>query len=419
MKVLVIDPVSSGVAYANLLEQAGLEPVLLDTVRSLVARARLAPTPGALDYATDFGSDVTALAKYCESNEVGYLIVGAEAGVPLADALRPLVPWFAKNDPEKPERRWDKAAMSEALAAAGVPGPQTRSLTSLGEVQEFAETLRSDPDWTFVVKPSIGSATVNVRKVETEAQLLAAASAILDDPGLFGDFPKVLIQEFDPGREFVIDTLSHNGQHHIVAVCVYDKRPSSLGSFVYERLRWISETDPLIPMLESYSSSVLDALGVRTGVGHMEVILTEKGPRFIDYGARSHGSGHPLKTFRLTGTSQIHAEVSIALAVSRKMSPRIPDYHLRKYGAIAFFNIPEQLRSRPDFDKTTIGAVEGVVEFDVSLKPGYIYPETQTLLDGLDLGLAYLESESMDQLSENCAKAQATFLTYFERTAEQ
>lgn len=415
MRVLVIDPISSGSAYDPILRSHGLDPILVDTDRALTAGLRVAPTAGALSFADDFGADPAALARHCIESEIGWLIVGAESAVPLGEDLRAMVPAFAQNHPENPERRWDKAAMALALAAAGVQGPETRIMDSLEHVKEFAETLRVRSEWAFVVKPSIGAGTVNVRKVQTEAELLSAAEAILNQPGMFGDQSRVLVQEFHQGREFVIDTVSHDGIHHVVALCTYDKRPSSLGSFVYERLRWLSDTDPLTGALRDYATNALDALGVQTGVGHMEVIMTDGGPRLIDFGARPHGAGHPLKTFYLTGNSQIHAEASIASAIADGTTPTIKPYGLRKHGAIAFFNISEPLQAHPIINPTRLLALDGVIEATVNLNPGGAYPETHTLLDGLDLGLAFIESQSPDQLNIRCTTIQNEFLTYFEQ----
>jgi len=54
---------------------------------------------------------------------------------------------------------------------------------------------------------------------------------------------------------------------------------------------------------------VLDAVGVRNGCGHTEVIVTAEGPRLLEVGARPAGGGHQMITELATGTNQIRRTV--------------------------------------------------------------------------------------------------------------
>ncbi len=413
MKVLLLDPVSSGAAYPKMLQEHGVECIIVDTQRALISGLRTSPTPGSLNFEVDFDSDAARLADYCRLQDVGHHIVGAESAVPLAEALTAHVDALTRNDDDQPTRRWDKIDMAHALRLARVSTPTSRWADNRTDVARLAEELFETGTRRYVVKPSIGAGTVNVRSVETKEQFLACAEKILSQDGLFGDPPRVLVQEFVAGQEFVIDTFSIEGQHGIAAVCTYDKHPSSEGSFVYDRLRWLAPKDLELQLLEEYAFKALDALGVRSGVGHMEVIMTPNGPQLIDFGARPHGAGHPMRTFELTKSSQMHVEVAYAAALATGTHYTPPSYTLERQGVIEFFSIPAGATARPELNVEEIRQMDGVKELMFTVEPGKSYGETHDLLDGLALGLAFLTADTPEGLEQLGSTVRRMFLDNF------
>ena len=110
---------------------------------------------------------------------------------------------------------------------------------------------------------------------------------------MFGNYnEKVLIQEFLEGNEYVIDSVSVNGQHKCVAIWEYDKRPANGGQFVYFGMR-LFETENGIKesKLVEYTHKVLDSLGINNGPSHAEVmwLQEEDQPCLVEVGARPHG----------------------------------------------------------------------------------------------------------------------------------
>src|SRR5690606_8692055 len=96
--------------------------------------------------------------------------------------------------------------------------------------------------------------------------------------------------------------------------------------------------------ITQYAKDVLRALGVNIGPSHMEIMYNaHTGPRLIDFGARAHGAGHPLKTFKLTGVSQIHRECEYIAHKLRNtpLSTEGGSYSLSRDGAIIFFSLDE------------------------------------------------------------------------------
>ncbi|MFG3620047.1 ATP-grasp domain-containing protein [Nocardia sp. NPDC047654] len=415
--VLIVDPVSSGTLYPSLLEEHGIDTILLDTDQALVSGFRTAPTPGALNFEEDFGSNYRLLLRMCLERSVKYVIAGSEPGVELCERLRSDLPDCPGNDTTVPMRRWDKQYMFEALAAAGVPSLTTRSVDARRNTvpsEAFAELRRGRK---LVVKPARGAASVDVRLVETPDQLAAAVSAITDNAGLFGAGSAALIQEMYPAPrvEYAVDTFSTPNGHELLCVSVYDKRVSASGDFVYERGRWVEGDDPVVGELTDYARRVLDALGVRIGPAHMEIMSGALGPRLIDFGARAHGIGHPRRTYLLTGNSQIHREcqyVAELFGIRAPAPERNAGYALSQRGALVLFSIDHQARYSGGAE-AELGGLPGVLEVRMTAEPGKTYPATRSMMDSMSLGLAFVVGDGMDELDCRCAEVRKRVRDFF------
>ena len=80
-------------------------------------------------------------------------------------------------------------------------------------------------------------------------------------------------QEFLKGTEYVIDSVSVEGQHKCVAIWEYDKRPRNGAQFVYFGMRLYQSVDGAREeAMKQYTHQVLDALNVRHGPSHAEVM---------------------------------------------------------------------------------------------------------------------------------------------------
>lgn len=411
---LVIDPVSSGGLYAPLLAEQGVEVHRVDTERALLGGLREGATPGALDFERDFGGSAERLLSYCADNGIGYVVAGSESCIALCDYLRESLSRCPANSPGGSRARWDKEAMFAALESAGVPSLHTVAVPH-GSTWSAGEIATRAP---AVVKPSIGAGSVDVRMVRTDAELQDAVATITSGRGFFGDRSSALVQEVypNPRTEYVVDTFSHDGVHEVLAVSCYDKRVSAEGGFIYERIKWLAPEEEPVSEICDYARAVLDALGVRVGAGHMEIMHnSEVGPRLIDFGARAHGAGHPLKSAALTGTSHIHRECAYAAHVlSGKPFPTGGGtYALPQPGAIIFFNLdsPARCHERPDADE--LQRLPGVLEATVNATAGTEYPATRSLLDGLALGLAFVSADTRQELDERCSSVRAAFDAVF------
>jgi len=121
----------------------------------------------------------------------------------------------------------------------------------------------------------------------------ASCEAIVGHCNATGSFnSEVLVQEYLSGVEYVVDSVSRDGNHKIVAVWEYDKRAVNGAPFVYFGMRLMDPQESTAQQLMNYMAGkggVLDALGFQNGPGHAEVKMEADGPCLVEVGARCHG----------------------------------------------------------------------------------------------------------------------------------
>jgi hypothetical protein len=83
----------------------------------------------------------------------------------------------------------------------------------------------------------------------------------------------VLVQEYLLGTEYVVDKVSIDGVHKIVAIWQYDKRAVNGAPFVYFGMKLMSSTSKMAQCMIKYADTVLTALNILNGPSHMEVML--------------------------------------------------------------------------------------------------------------------------------------------------
>jgi biotin carboxylase len=144
-----------------------------------------------------------------------------------------------------------------------------------------------------VVKPPDSSGTDNVIVCADAAAVRESAELVLRSAN-FADVPnrRVLVQGYLSGDEYIVNTVSWDGAHYVTDMwrCAKQRRGSSQ---VYDREELLPfegvEQAGIVP----YVTSVLDALGIRFGPAHTELIYTPEGPTLLEVGARLHGSFDP------------------------------------------------------------------------------------------------------------------------------
>ncbi|WP_436501655.1 ATP-grasp domain-containing protein [Actinokineospora sp. HUAS TT18] len=229
------------------------------------------------------------------------VIAGQDSGVPLADLLNERLA-LPGNGSALSTARGDKYRMIERLREHGVHCARQFKSSDPADLVRWAKENRLD---RVVVKPLSSAGTDRVYVCGDDAEITAAARAVLSGPDIYGKpNTEVLIQSFLEGTEYIVDTVSRDGRRFVCGVWRYHKRILADGRPVYDRDVLLAPDEDPVPELIAYVDTVLDALGIRYGSGHAEVIMTADGPALVEIGARMNGNMNPGFHDRCLGHNQ-------------------------------------------------------------------------------------------------------------------
>ncbi|CAK4085457.1 unnamed protein product [Aphanomyces euteiches] len=299
--VVVVDPFSTGMILAREVMKRDYICIVLysDTLAVMQPLIKYIPKEMHNQFAAEIyhnGADTstTALdATIAQLKEVGVPIIGvlagAETGVMLADRVSDRM-GLTTNGADGTEARRNKYAMGEKIRAAGLRAVKQCSATTWKQIENFIENdLRPNP-FEVIVKPveSAGSDDVFLcRSMEDVKKAFGSIQGKINHLGLQNR--STLVQEYLVGTEYVVDTVSRNGEHKVVAVWEYDKRAVNGAPFVYYGVLLREASGSIILSIISYILKVLDALHIRHGPGHAEIKFVRGEPCLVEIGSRCHG----------------------------------------------------------------------------------------------------------------------------------
>jgi biotin carboxylase len=312
--VVVVDPLSTGGVLAAELVQRGYAVIAAyskdlgpEMRHHVPVAARGLKYHAEIEEQSTLQSTVAAItAAVTDKLHLQACIVGAETGVPLADALSQAL--GLRTNGTQVNRR-DKSVQQKCVKAAGLRAVREAVGKEWSEVEAFA----ASESMPVVVKPveSAGSEGVKLCKTKAEAEehfkLLMGAQLHVGSAGA-----AVLVQEYLRGKEYVVDHVSQDGVHKTVMIWVYDKRACNGADFVYYGMVPVAAESELAKVLITYTRGVLDALGIKNGPTHGEVMMTPYGPCLVEMNCRSHGgegSWVPLARSLTGGYSQVDAAI--------------------------------------------------------------------------------------------------------------
>lgn len=230
---------------------------------------------------------------------------GSEPGVELADRLAEALDMPASNSLDLLEARKDKAEMQECLRKNGVPAAEQ---FKSGDLEQLLGWANERGQWPLVAKPTGGAGSDGIFFCKCEEDLRIAHQGIIGNLNPTGVVnTEMALQEFLAGDEYIVDTVSFEGKHLCVAMWVYSKRrgmPWAPGAIISECNTLLPPTGEKQDILFSYVSRVLDAVGLRYGPCHTEVMFTDRGPILVEVNARLHGLQGPRLIELSTGISK-------------------------------------------------------------------------------------------------------------------
>lgn len=328
-------------------------------------RAKLAPAPGC---------ETTWLeAALPACDEVLGVCCGSDAGLACAERLQHVLAPPRSNGMLRARR--DKYEMHETLRAAGLDAARQAVATEWAEAERFLHGLPSP--LRAVIKPRRGQASLRVGLARSDDEARGLFERVLELPASLdedADASSVLLQEYLEGEEWVVDMVSRDGEHKVLALWRYDKGEANGAPFVYKGIEPTAAAGERALAVCEYAERALDALHWRWGPVHMEVMWVEgRGAVLVEANAgRLNGEEFKLLCDIVYGVSKYDAHFAWLLGDHDDWDaiPARPPAELRCAGRLVKLVAPaagrlravrhvEQIEALPSFAALRLAAEVG------------------------------------------------------------
>ncbi|MGX6601657.1 ATP-grasp domain-containing protein [Micromonosporaceae bacterium Da 78-11] len=254
----------------------------------------------------------------------------------------------------------NKFVMKQKLAAAGLPVTAFRRLERLADTVDAAEYL----GWPVVVKRVSGGGSGYVLVVRDRAHL----REVTEDEALTAmrtaPFPLLAEQLVDIGTEFHCDGVVTDGQVRFGPVSRYFAPVlASVGGVIGSYT--LPDRHPEAQIVADLHQRVVDALGLRDGVTHLEVFKSADGYLIGEIACRPGGGGIVPQIRHQYGVDLWQSFLDLAVGESVRVDAAPRDDHMIQYmlprppGRVTAITEASRLR-----------AVDGVVHAEVTTRIG-------------------------------------------------
>jgi hypothetical protein len=351
--------------------------------------------PDAFDAVLHFDGDLAGLSARLERYQPSFVIPGTESGVELADQLAALVTPSLANDPALIAARTNKFHMVERVRSQGLAVIRSVCSSDASQIERWIDDNQLH-DRYIVLKPPASAGTDAVTKMLGRGPWRSVFDQMLGQKNRLGrSNDAILAQEFIDGDEYVFDTFSHDGHHTLTNLCKYKKVQNQGFIAVYDRMDFLPYDHGAHGQTRAYVHAVLDALGIRNGPAHTEVIIGADGPRLVETGARMHGGGHPRYCRLCTSDSQLDRLVGY---YTERIRPR-DGFELQRRLAVVFLITRASGRLRNPELLARIPELPSCYELHCSYVPGSHAPMTRDLFSLL--GFAVLCHHDQAQIERD------------------
>lgn len=365
LNVIVVDMNPNAIGF----KEDGITPLIISTTDTpaVVRAAKEHHIDGIMTLASDV--PMPTVAAVCE--ELGL------AGVSSRTAIN------ATN----------KAEMRKCFKAHGAPIPEFYIVRDVNEFIEAASHFTT----TFVAKPADNSGNRGVKLVDATSADNETLAEAFEYSHRFTRDGRVLLEEYMDGDEFSVETMSINGECHIIQIT--DKLTSGPPYFVELGHTQPSHYDEASKALiiEATRAGV-KALGIDNGPSHTEIKLTSRGPKIVEIGARLGGDCITTHLVPLsTGVDMVEACIHIALGETPDIEAKFS-----KGAAIRFLQPnPGMLKGISGVEQVRL--IPGIIEVGFMKEIGDVVP---VMRNGLDrVGYVIAQQPTREEAVALCERA--------------
>ena len=297
-------------------------------------------------------------------------------------------------DEETAIKATDKAEMRQTLAAAGVPIPRFYRVCTK-ETYKEAVSRFSVP---FVVKPADSSGSRGIYLIKDLANQKEIDLAYDYSRG-YSRSGTVVVEEYMCGPEVSVETLTVNGVCYVIQIT--DKLTTGAPHFVEMGHTQPTQHSPeTAEEIARVAKAANDAIGIKNGPSHTEIIVTAEGPKVVELGARLGGDNITTHLVPLsTGVDMVECCIRIALG----QQPDIGEKWQKGAAIRSFSQRPGKIRSITGLEEAE--KIPGVCQINVVHGEGKSV--TDIINSGARMGFVIARGEDAAQAAAACTSALA------------
>ncbi|MBR7123055.1 MAG: ATP-grasp domain-containing protein [Oscillospiraceae bacterium] len=286
----------------------------------------------------------------------------------------------------------DKGEMIKAFEKAGVAHPWYFTLTSPDMLAGVADQVT----YPCISKPVDNAGSRGVMLINNQNELEEAVNYSSANGRKGG----VIIEEYLRGSEVSVEVMVIAGDVHILQVT--DKLTTGAPHFVemgHSQPSRLGEDN--VNAIKALAEKAVKAIGIQNGPAHVEIMLTEQGPKMIELGARMGGDCITTHLVPLsTGVDMVKATIETALG-------GVPDIRQKqeKGSAIRFFSPEHGVIARIE-GLEAAKSIPGVREITLTKNVGDTVGEIGS--SGDRAGFVVAQADTAEKAVEVCEKVLLT-----------
>ena len=211
----------------------------------------------------------------------------------------------------------DKCEMRNCLLENHVPVPQFYKVSDFSEYIKAVSNIQKN-GYRCIVKPADNSGSRGVTLlIGYSDEILKKAFYHAKEYSRTG---YILVEEYMSGPEVSVESLSVDGECNVIQIT--DKLTTGAPFFVEMGHNQPSAlSDSIKEEIVKVTIQAVDAIGIKNGASHTEIIITDNGPKIVEIGARLGGDCITTHLVPLsTGVDMVQSIIDICLGIKPDVS---------------------------------------------------------------------------------------------------
>ena len=281
---------------------------------------------------------VSELVKFREHHKIAMIFSVSEFGIEVAAATAEIlgIPYGSSFAAVKSAR--NKYLTRQFLSFKNVATPKFGIAKNLVELKNIAVNI----GFPVIVKPLNGAGACSVIQLNSKTEIEEKAAAMIanrskmpvNDYRIDTTEEYWIVEEYLDGVEISVECCTFEGETSVIAI--HDKYCDVCEPYFIEKTFVTPSprfTDRQIAEIEQMAKDVLTAIEYDYGIAHVEMKVTEKGPRLLEVNARVGGGLNMESVLCSTGINILE----VLLDIRRGIKPNINITHRKN---VAFTMIP-------------------------------------------------------------------------------